>query len=56
MHEPWGVLHEPWGALHVYLCESLCAADLLPAGDEVQQVWLGMSNLITQTLGGGEAS
>lgn len=39
-----------------HLGECLSAAHLLPVGDEAQQVGLGMANLITQALGGGEPS
>ena len=36
------------------LGKALSAADLLPAGDEVQQIWLGVPHFITQALGGSQ--
>ena len=42
--------------METYLAECLCAADLLPPGDELQQVGLGVAHFIAQTLGGGQAT
>ena len=42
--------------MKVYLAERLCTADLLPPGDELQQVGLGMPHFIAQTLGRRQAA